>query len=558
MIKIKTVEFFNRQYDEPKRGVILVSVLGSLSFALILVIANTASEIVTDAGRWVGLGLLLGFLVICAISILCKRYTLNRTTLIAQRAVGKVRVQLIDKLRHTELQFLEGREKGEIYARIVQDTELLSHALPNLLSSAEAALSAIIVLCYMASISVIGFILALSTMVVMNVIFFSKYVKIKHTLRTAQLKEGDFSDALDGILSGFKEIRINTRKNNDLFADIEVIARESERVKTEAEIDHDKNVVLAIVMSQVVLGVMVFIVPQYSPAYGQAISKLVASVLFLFGLTGMAIGGLYTVTRANVAVESLEKLEAEIDAFGIPSPSEEGEGKDFTGGFREIVLPSVVFRYPGKAGEAGFTVGPVDLTVRQGEVLFIVGGNGSGKSTLLKLLTGLYYPSGGQVTIDGRVVTDGKDYQAYRELFSVIFTDFHLFRKLYGLESVDEGRMNGLLRTMDLHGKTGYADGRFTNIDLSRGQKKRLAYIASLLGDKSIYVFDEWAADQDPEFRRHFYERFLEDLRALDKTVIAVTHDERFFGRADRVIKMEEGRVVAGFANPRREEASTP
>jgi putative ATP-binding cassette transporter len=556
MIKIKTAEFFSREYDGPKYKVILVSFLGSLCFSLVLVIANTASEIIAHAGQWIKIGLLLAFMVICATSIFCKRYTLNRTTTIAQQVVRKVRVQLIDKLRHTELQFIEQKGKGEIYARIVQDTELLSHALPNLLSSVEAGISAVIVLGYMAYISMTGFILALSSLLVMNAIFFSKYVKIKDTLRTARAKEGDYSDALDGVLSGFKEIRINTRKNNDLFADIGIIARESERLKTEAELNHDKNVVLAIFLSQIVLGVMVFIVPQYSPAYGHVIAELVASVLFLFGLTGMAMGGIYTITRANVAVENLEKLEEEIDAFGARAAGA-GMQEDSAGGFRQITFPSLAFHYTAKDGGKGFSIGPLDLTINRGEVVFVVGGNGSGKSTLLKLLTGLYYPEGSPILLDGRPVT-AENYPAYRGLFSTIFTDFHLFKKLYGLESIDEERVTGLLGTMNLQAKTDYADGRFTRLNLSTGQRKRLAYIVALLGDKDIYVFDEWAADQDPEFRRYFYERFMEDLRIANKTVVAATHDDRFFNRADRIIEMEEGRVAEDRRNPYREVSLIP
>lgn len=541
-MNIKTVGFFNREYDGPKHKVFLISCVGSLAFSLILVIANRAAQVVSHENLWSKLGLLSLFLAVCTVSIVCKRRALNHTTIVAQQVIRKVRLQFIDKLRHTELQFLEQREKGEIYARIVQDTELLSRALPNLVGSFESALSAVAILAYIAWISLTGFVLTLSTMVIMNAIFIRRYVKIKEALRVARLKEGEFNDALNSVLSGFKEIRINTRKNNDLFLDIEVLSRKSEQLKTGAEVDHDKNVVLAVLLSQVVLGVIVFIVPQYSAAYGDVVSQLVASVLFLFGLTGMAMGGIYTITRANVAVENLERLKADIDSFGTIAETEIG---DSLTEFREIALRSVTFQYPDRDGEKGFTVGPLDFTVEQGEVLFIVGGNGSGKSTLLKLLTGLYYPAPGRpITCDGRPLSR-TTYQAYRELFSVIFTDFHLFKRLYGLESVDEEEVQRLLETMELGTKTACVDGRFTKIDLSTGQKKRLAYITSILRDKPIYVFDEWAADQDPTFRTRFYNEFLDDLRAMGKTVIAVTHDDRFFDRADRVIEMEEGRVVA-------------
>lgn len=78
---------------------------------------------------------------------------------------------------------------------------------------------------------------------------------------------------------------------------------------------------------------------------------------------------------------------------------------------------------------------------------------------------------------------------------------------------------------------------------MSTGQKKRLAYIASVLEDKQIYVFDEWAADQDPEFRKYFYEVLLQDLKQKGKTIIAVSHDDRYFSAADKVIKLEYGSI---------------
>ena len=240
-------------------------------------------------------------------------------------------------------------------------------------------------------------------------------------------------------------------------------------------------------------------------------------------------------------MENLEKLEAEIDDFDISAPFSAVRTLDQN--FGKITFNSLSFEYTNKEGEVLFSSGPVDFDISEGEILFIVGGNGSGKSTLLKLLTGLYYPmAGGYIQINGQRIGQ-HNYQAYRELFSVIFTDFHLFRKLYGLDDIDEEEVRSHLQQMKIEHKTAYIDKKFTNLDLSTGQRKRLAYITALLDDKPIYVFDEWAADQDPLFRRLFYEKFLKDLRAMNKTIIAVTHDDRFFDKADRIIKTEEGKI---------------
>ena len=155
----------------------------------------------------------------------------------------------------------------------------------------------------------------------------------------------------------------------------------------------------------------------------------------------------------------------------------------------------------------------------------------------------LFRSSSGLIKIDN-VALNLKLMQSYRELFSLIFTDFHLFDRLYGLDQVDPVVIANLIKTMQLHDKTRYIDGRFTNINLSTGQRKRLAYIASLLDNKEIYVFDEWAADQDPEFRKNFYESLLPELQRRGKTIIAVTHDDKYFHLADRIMKMEYGKMV--------------
>ena len=136
-------------------------------------------------------------------------------------------------------------------------------------------------------------------------------------------------------------------------------------------------------------------------------------------------------------------------------------------------------------------------------------------------------------------------YRAYRELFAAIYSDYHLFDRLYGLPNIDDSRVISLLQLMQLEKKTRWRDGRFENQELSTGQKKRLALVISLLEDKQIYVFDEWAADQDPSFRQFFYETLLPDLKARGKTLIVATHDDRYFSVGDRVIKMELGRIVS-------------
>jgi putative ATP-binding cassette transporter len=208
--------------------------------------------------------------------------------------------------------------------------------------------------------------------------------------------------------------------------------------------------------------------------------------------------------------------------------------------FRTLTLQNIQFAYPTPSGVSGFSLGPINLTVRAGEILFIIGGNGCGKTTLVHVLTGLYRPLSGTFSLDDRIVkmTD------YRHYFAAVFSDVHLFERLYGLDRVDEQQVNRLLAQMDLAPRVRYVDDRFSTLKLSAGQRKRLALVVSLLENKPIYLFDEWAADQAPDFRRYFYQELLPALKAQGKTLIVVSHDERYFTVADRVIKIEYGQVV--------------
>jgi putative ATP-binding cassette transporter len=195
-------------------------------------------------------------------------------------------------------------------------------------------------------------------------------------------------------------------------------------------------------------------------------------------------------------------------------------------------------------GESGFRLGPLDLVFEPGQITFIVGGNGSGKSTLAKLITGLYVPQSGTVSLNGEPI-DHQNIEWFRQNSSAIFTDFHLFEEYLGFDRPGlDGEVRRYLEQLQIAHKVTVQDGRLSTIDLSQGQRKRLALLTALLEDRQIYVFDEWAADQEPKFREIFYREILVDLKKRGKTVIVITHDDRYFDRADQLVKLDFGRMV--------------
>jgi putative ATP-binding cassette transporter len=268
--------------------------------------------------------------------------------------------------------------------------------------------------------------------------------------------------------------------------------------------------------------------------------QVMLTVLFTIGPLGVVVNGVQSLAKASAAVHNVTLLEQRLERF--TSDWSAAAATPAMPDYSTIRLQAVRFDYVDQDGNSIFHVGPLDLTIARGEIVFVIGGNGSGKSTLLKLLTALYLPSTGALLVDNHPIGP-LELPAYRAQFTAIFADFHIFQKLYGLYAVPAETVQQLLAQFSLAQKTTFAADHFTTTQLSTGQRKRLAMIVALLEDRPIYVFDEWAADQDPEFRQHFYEHLLPDLVARGKTIIAVTHDERYFHIAHRLIKMELGQI---------------
>jgi putative pyoverdin transport system ATP-binding/permease protein len=186
----------------------------------------------------------------------------------------------------------------------------------------------------------------------------------------------------------------------------------------------------------------------------------------------------------------------------------------------------------------------LDINLKAGELVLVAGGNGSGKTTLAKIITGLYRAESGELLLDGQPITDGNR-EFYRQHFSAVFYDFHLFESLLGLEKPDlDAHARERLERLQLNGKVTIENGVFSTTQLSQGQRKRLALLTATLEDRPIYVFDEWAADQDPEFKDYFYRELLPDLKAQGKLVLIICHDDHYFDVADRMIKLEAGKII--------------
>lgn len=540
----RLLDFINQEADYPRTRLIVFAILSGFANGLLLVVINHGISLIGNfsIAREIQVFYVSLFSICLTLFVYTKKYALEHAALLVEEVLCKVRTRIADKIRHTELPFVESTGHSYIYNCLSKDTIQISKTSIVIFTSIQAGIMVCFGLLYIAWLTPEGLLLTLSALTLGGWIFLSKRDGIIRDLNAATKHELRFFDSLSHTLSGFKEVKINRAKSRDLFSRQQQIATEVRQLKSQAGISSVFVMMFSEIFFYILIAVILFVWPYFQETDTIIIIKLTATVMFLMGPINLLFGSLPLFIEADLAVNNLRALEERINVVARSKQVGEPPIRPLII-FSEISFREVLFHYRDQTDATQFTVGPINLELRAGEVVFIVGGNGSGKSTLLKLLTGLYYPVQGNIWVNNEEL-DQDIYQDYRELFSVIFTDFHLFDSFYGIEDIDEAKVKAMLRKMNMENKTKFRDGAFTNVNLSTGQRKRLAYINAVLEDKQIYVFDELAADQDPQFRRTFYEVLLPELRNQGKTIIAVTHDDKYFNSADRLLKMVDGQLV--------------
>jgi putative ATP-binding cassette transporter len=291
------------------------------------------------------------------------------------------------------------------------------------------------------------------------------------------------------------------------------------------------------------IGLILFCLPRMESVSPQAMTGYIVATLYLMGPLAGLLGSLSVFSRATVSLRKVEALGIALsrcpdDYRAAP------RGRLLSEPFAVLELSQVRHHYHREREDETFLLGPIDLTLRPGELVYLVGGNGSGKSTLAKVITGLYPPAGGEIRLNGTLIED-QNRDDYRQCFSTVFSDYFLFDRIFsrGGPQADR-RIQSYLERLHLDHKVSIKDGVFSTTQLSQGQRKRLALLSAYMEDRPFYLFDEWASDQDPLFKEVFYTQLLPDLRALNRAVLVITHDDRYFGYADRLVKLDYGRIL--------------
>lgn len=537
------LHLFKKESDLPKAPIIMTGVAAGIASSVILAAINQAAQ---DIAQYEDITRpFFMFLTALILFIYARKHSLAQSVLVVEESMRKVRLRVADKIRHSELRFIEGMGKGEIYSHLTQDANLISQSGLTLISSLQAFIVLFFCLLYIITLSPLAFLMVVTGLLMGSVLYFQHFATVSSEILTSIEKETAFFDQLNHILDGFKETRINQAKSNAVFKQLEKISHETEQIKVNTGIKFVINIMFSRVFSYIMLGGIVFAIPLFNPEHHAVVITVTATMLFIMAPIETIASAIPVIARANVAVTNIIILEKMLDNMNAVSEYKtvSNQKKQQLLNFKTLILQNVQYQYTDIFGQTLFQLGTLDLNIQRNEIIYIIGGNGCGKSTLLKILAGLYQPQLGKIQVDDELINQ-TNYEAYHELFSVVFTDFHLFDRLYGIDDIDEAFLNELLKLMGLEHKTQYVDGQFTHLDLSAGQRKRLAFIVAMIDDKPIYLFDELTADQDPSFKKYFYKALIPNLRAEGKTVILTTHDETYLDTADRVLKMENGQLT--------------
>jgi putative pyoverdin transport system ATP-binding/permease protein len=505
-----------------------------------LIAAVNAALNTTD---WIDLRLVVAFGALAGGKLVFGYLSQYMLTSFAQTAAARLREDLVGKILAVPLRHLEELGTARIMVSLTDDVSNITQAL---LGMPLLGVNLAILLggaCYLGFLSW-KILLLLCGFIVVGALGYRMLINRGfYYLHRAREVEDQLFQHFRGLTEGMKELKLHRRRREMFLGEnVQSATREFQVCNVAGE----KRFILAQTWSHllffVLLASLVFILPRWEHVDRPTLTGYVITTLYLMGPLAGVLNSFSLFSRANISLQKVQGLGVSLSGklaehFG----SNGGAGK---GGFGVLELAGVTHAYHHEAEGHEFVLGPIDLVLPRGQVVFLAGGNGSGKSTLAKIITGLYPPETGEVRLDGVRITDGNR-DDYRQMFTAVFSDFYLFESLLGLESANlDKRARRYLEQLQLHHKVAIKNGRLSTTSLSQGQRKRLALLTAYLEDRAFYLFDEWASDQDPYFKEIFYTQLLPELKGRGKTVFVITHDDKYYGLADRLVKLESGKVT--------------
>jgi putative pyoverdin transport system ATP-binding/permease protein len=533
------IRFFFRGSRAMMACTFAAALLSGAANAGLIAVVNATLNRAGHPTRW----LIACFVALGAARLLTNFFAQVTLAHFSQRNSAALRRDLVGKILAVPLRQLEEIGAPRLMVALTEDVLSLTEAMlaiPTFAVNVAILVGGAIYLGYL-SFTVLA---TMGVFIVLGAVAYRVLIRSGFThLFEARDEQDQLFKHFRALTEGIKELKLHRERRGVFFSD--QIHGCTERYKRHA-VAAEMRFIFAHNWSHLLffslIGLILFLLPHIKDVSPQALTGYVVATLYLMGPLSGVLGSLSLFGRASAALRKIEQL-------GLTLAQRAGDDCPLTQpvdatAFERLELVDITHSYHREKEDDHFQLGPINLTFRPGELVFLVGGNGSGKSTLAKVITGLYPPEHGTIRLNGRPVTDANR-DDFRQLFSAVFSDFYLFDNLLGRKGPElDAQGREYLNLLHLEHKVKIAGGLLSTTQLSSGQRKRLALLSAYLEDRPFYLFDEWASDQDPLFKEVFYTQLLPELKARRKTVLAITHDDKYFHLADRIIKLDYGRVV--------------
>ncbi|MGP9688922.1 multidrug ABC transporter permease/ATP-binding protein [Psychrobacter sp. AOP22-C1-C5] len=543
-------------YRLPFLKVILLNLVNAaVSVGIIAFINHTfISQPAFNTLSWVSLGYFAALILLLLITTFISQYTL---TCLGHKFVYELRTKLVKQIIDTKVPQIDNLGSARLIASLSSDIQSITVAFVRMPELVQGVILSTGVALYLGWLS-LPLLLIVMFWIVMTIWISTILVKhvYQHLKGLRELNDLLYED-YQSIIEGRKELALNQHRAEKLYkTDFLTHAKSYEKAVIKADTFHLSAVNWSNIMMFAAIGV-VFALSNYLDIPMGVATTFSLTILFMQSPLLHAVGAYPTIQTAQVALDKIHSLE-------LSDYKPEFTTNALIQDWQSISLTDIGYRYQGSEensqglvtqtdNHAGDILSEVNFTLKRGDVVFLIGANGSGKSTLAKIITGIFTPTNGQVKVDDKTVSDVNAVD-YRQLFSAIFSDQHLFKQLVGSEGNDPDMtlVTSWLHKLNLQEKVSVTDDRLSTDKLSQGQRKRLAMLISVAEQKDILLLDEWAADQDPAFRRVFYQTLIPELKAMGKTLFIISHDDGYFEHADRLLLMKKGKLIELNAEERQ------
>ena len=520
-----------RQYRWPFISVMALSLLSAALGIGLIAFINLRLMTVVDTSLAV-LPEFLGLLLLLMVVTLSSQLAL---TTLGHHFVFRLRGEFIKRILDSQIEKVEKSGSASLLAGLTSDIRNITIAFVRLPELVQGIILTFGSAAYLAWLS--GKMMMVTALWMALTIWggFVLVARVYRHMATLRESEDKLYHDYQTVLEGRKELTLNRERAEYVFNQLYLPdAREYRHHIIRADTFHLSAVNWSNIMMLGAIGLVFWMANSLGWANTAVAATYSLTLLFLRTPLLSAVGALPTLLSAQVAFNKLNTFSLAPYHADFPRPEPHPH-------WQTLELRDVCFHYP----DNSFAVGPINLTLQRGELVFLIGGNGSGKSTLAMLLTGLYQPACGQILLDGQPLAADKP-EEYRQLFSAVFTDAWLFDRLLGPggKAADPALVGQWMDYLKMTHKLQLDNGRIVDLKLSKGQKKRVALLLALAEERDIILLDEWAADQDPHFRREFYQLLLPLMQQMGKTVFAISHDDHYFQHADRLLEMRSGQLT--------------